>query len=349
MVAIRNRDAERFLGQLPTHIFLYLVFGTDAGLVAERSRLILSRAIADPKDPFQLLRISGDDLAADPLRLADEANTIPLFGGKRAIHIDAQGKAFVPALETVLAAPPDDCTIVVSAGALKKEAALRKLCEREKAAAAIECYPDEGADVGRLIAAEAHAAGLSITSEAKAHLVALLGEDRLVTRSEIEKLILYARGVGEIGLEHVEAIVSEASSRTLDAALDAAFSGDFSGLELEVQRVAGEYGDVRPLLFVAMNHALELHRSRAAMLSRDGSAGSAEEGLRRGPAGPVNFRRRDMVEKHLRAFSAAKLEDVVAILAEAAAAARLQPKLAFPLVMRALWKVASAARQGARS
>lgn len=341
MVAIKNREAERFLAALPAHVFLYLVYGPDAGLVAERSRLILSRAVEDPKDPFQLLRISGDELAADPLRLADEANTIPLFGGKRAIHIDAQGKTFVAALEGLLAAPPGDCTIVVSAGALKKEAALRKLCEREKAAAAIECYPDEGADVGRLVSAEAHAAGLSITPQAKAHLVSLLGEDRLVTRSEIEKLILYAWGAGEIGLDHVDAIVSEASSRTLDAALDAAFTGNFSALEAEVGRVVAEYGDPRPLLSVALSHALELHRSRAATPSHDGSM----EGLRSGPASPVNWRRRDMVEKHQRAFSAAGLETIVALLAEAAEAARRQPKLAFPLVMRALWKVAAAARR----
>ncbi len=341
MVAIKNREAERFLATLPAHVFLYLVYGPDTGLVAERSRLILSRAVEDPKDPFQLLRISGDDLAADPLRLADEANTIPLFGGKRAIHIDAQGKAFLPALESLLAAPPRDCTIVVSAGALKKEAALRKLCEREKAAAAIECYPDADADVGRLVSAEALAAGLSITPQAKAHLVSLLGEDRLVTRSEIEKLVLYARGAGEIGLEHVEAIVSEASSRTLDAALDAAFTGNFPALEVEMARVVAEYGDPRPLLSVALSHALELHRVRAGVASQ----GGLPEGLRSGPVGPVNFRRRDMVEKHARAFSAAALESLVALLAEAAAAARRESKLAVPLVMRALWKVAATARR----
>ncbi len=347
MVAIKNRDADRFLGRLPADVFLFLVFGSDAGLVAERSRLILSRAVENPKDPFQLLRISGDDLAADPLRLADEANTIPLFGGKRAIHIDAQGKAFVRAIEIVLAAPPKDCTIVVAAGALKKEAALRKLCEREAHAAAIECYPDAGADIGRLIEAEAAAAGLSISPQAKAHLSSLLGEDRLVTRSEIEKLVLYARGAGEIGLEHVEAIVSEASSRTLDGALDAAFTGNFSTLELEVQRVASEYGDARPLLAVALRHALELHRARAAIDAPDGASGSSAENF--GPSAAAAFRRRDMVERHLRAFSAARLLSVIDILAEATAATRREPKLAVPLAMRALWKVASSARQGARS
>ena len=103
MVAIKNHEADRFVARPAPHIYLYLLFGTDAGLVCERARKIAARAIDDPKDPFQLVRIPGDELAADPLRLADEANTVPLFGGRRAITIEAQGKAFIHALEPVLA------------------------------------------------------------------------------------------------------------------------------------------------------------------------------------------------------------------------------------------------------
>ena len=133
MVAVKNGDADRFIVKPAPNIFLYLVFGTDAGLIAERVQKIIAASIDDLKDPFQFLNISGDELAADPLRLADEANTIPMFGGRRAIAIDAQGKSFVAALEPVLAKPPLDCTIVVEAGALKRDAPLRKLCSQIRA------------------------------------------------------------------------------------------------------------------------------------------------------------------------------------------------------------------------
>lgn len=340
MVAVKSSEAERFLAKLPAHICLYLVFGSDAGLVAERSRTILSRAVEDPKDPFQLLRISGDDLAADPLRLADEANTIPLFGGRRAIHVQAQGKSFIAALEPVIAFPPRDCTIVVEAGGLKKESALRKLCEREKNAAAIECYPDSAEDIARLIETEAAAAGLCIAPDARDYLASLLGEDRLVTRGELEKLMLYATGEKGIGRAHVEAIVAEASTGALEAALDAAFSGNFSALETEVQRVERELGDIRALIALALGHALALHRSRA------GTDGSLPEGL---GAGFVSFKRREMLVRHMRGVPTARLAALIDDLAEAASAARREPKLAEPLVMRALWKVASAARRDAKT
>ncbi|MGB6656245.1 MAG: DNA polymerase III subunit delta, partial [Methylovirgula sp.] len=75
MVAVKASEVERFLKRPPAKIVVYLLFGADAGLVAERAQKVVARNIDDLKDPFQFLRLSGDDLAADPLRLADEANT----------------------------------------------------------------------------------------------------------------------------------------------------------------------------------------------------------------------------------------------------------------------------------
>ena len=229
MVAVKNHEAERFLARAPAHIYLYLVFGTDAGLITERARKIVSRAVDDPKDPFQLVRIGGDDLANDPLLLADEANTIPLFGGRRAILIEAQGKAFVAAIEPILGLPPRNCTIVIEAGALKKDTPMRTLCERERNAAAIQCYPDSSKEIAQLIDAEVSAAGLSIAPDAKSFLVSQLGQDRLSTRSELEKLVVYARGAGEITLDHVAAIVCDASNIIVGEAVNAAFDGGIRG------------------------------------------------------------------------------------------------------------------------
>ena len=135
MVAIRSSEADRIISQPPAGVFLYLVFGPDAGLVAERAKTILSRAVDDPKDGFQLVRLEGDKIAADPLRLADEANAVPMFGGRKAIGLEAAAKSLVPALESLLEAPPRGCVVVVEAGTLKRDHLLRKLCEGAKAAA----------------------------------------------------------------------------------------------------------------------------------------------------------------------------------------------------------------------
>ncbi len=340
MVAVKSHEAERFLACPSPHIFLYLVFGTDAGLVTERARKIIFRAVSDPKDPFQLVRIGGDELANDPARLADEANTIPLFGGRRAISIEAQGKAFVAAFEPVLGAPPRDCTIVIEAGALKKDAPLRTLCERERNAAAIPCYPDSPKDIAQLIDAEVGAAGLSIAPDAKTFLVSQLGQDRLSTRSELAKLVLYAHGAGEITLDHVAAIVCDASNLIAGEAVNAAFDGGFAALDARLRHIFAGASDYHALLAAALRHALDLHRAR-----RDADEGPGpREGS--GFAG-AGFKQKEAFERHLRAWTRLGLSRAIDTLAEAGARARREPKLGPSLATRALWTIAETARNKA--
>ncbi|MGH6842907.1 MAG: DNA polymerase III subunit delta, partial [Methylocella sp.] len=334
-VAIKSHEAERFLARPAPHIFLYLVFGTDAGLVSERARKIVSCAVDDPKDPFQLVRIGGDELANDPARLADEANTIPLFGGRRAIWIEAQGKAFVASLEPVLKTPPRDCTIVIEAGALKKDAALRTLCERERNATAIQCYPDTPRDIAQLIDAEVGAANLSIAPDAAAFLVSQLGQDRLSTRSELGKLMLYAHGAAEITLDHVAAIVCDASNLILNEAVDAAFDGGFNALDVRLRHIFAGASDYHTLLAAALRHALDLHRAR-----RD-----AEEGPREGSGfASAGFRRNESFERHRRAWTRPNLGRAIDTIGEAVLGARREPKLGPTLAARALWTIAHTAR-----
>jgi len=334
LVAVRNAEADRFIARPPQNIFLYLVFGSDAGLVSERAKTIVAHAVDDPKDPFQLLRLAGDELAADPLRLADEANTVPLFGGRRAIWIEAQSKALLAALEPLIHAPPYDCTIVIEAGALKRDSPLRKICEREARAAAIECYPDSTKDLAQLIDRETETGGLRIEADARSYLISLLGEDRLTTRSELEKLVLYAQQDGRVSVAHIDAIVADASSLALDAAVNGAFEGDFAAVQETAARVYSQGGDYNMLLGAALRHAILLHRMRLGVESGRSNQGNTGQGFRRAAA----------IDKHVRTWSSARLAKTITLLSEAIARCRREPRLAEATTARVLWSIALSAR-----
>ena len=225
MVAIKNADADAFAARPDAARPIVLLYGPDAGLVRERAERIIRGSVEDLNDPFALVRLEGDDLASNPSRLPEEAHTVPLFGGKRAIWIKAGGRNFAPAVEMVLATPPVDCRIVIEAGELRKTSPLRTACEKAKAAAAIGCFADNERDLARLIEEEMRAAKLTISPEARASLVILIGGDRQASRSEIRKLALYAHGKERVELEDVLAVVADASALALDAVIDAAFAG----------------------------------------------------------------------------------------------------------------------------
>src|SRR5947207_73007 len=99
MVALRASEVDAFVARPDPSRPIVLVFGPDAGLVRERAAAIVAASVDNPDDPFSLARLDGDDLSADPLRLVEEASTIPLFGGRRAVWLKLGSRNIVPAVE----------------------------------------------------------------------------------------------------------------------------------------------------------------------------------------------------------------------------------------------------------
>jgi DNA polymerase-3 subunit delta len=340
MVALKGAEIDKYIARPDPARPIVLVFGPDAGLVRERAEALVRSAVDDPKDPFQLARIEGDDLASEPTRLVEEANTIPLFGGRRAVWVKAGGRNIAPAVEAVIASPSPDCRVVIEAGDLKRNAPLRALCERAKTAVALPCYADSERDLARLIDDEMRAAGLTITSDARAMLVPLLGGDRLASRHEVGKLALYARGKSAVDIEDVMAVVADASTLALDGLIDAAFTGRTGELELQLgkARTAG----IAPgaIISAALRQVIQLHKARLAV--EDGAPVSDAAGSIQ-PF--VHFSRRAAVETALRNWSSTRLERAMSQLAEATLESRRQSGLAEVIAHRALLALAVNARR----
>src|SRR5207245_3765915 len=151
LLALPGKDIDAFLARPDPGRPIILLYGPDAGLVRERADALLASAVDDPNDPFSLVRLDGDELSAEPSRLVDEAMTVPLFGGRRAIRIRAGSRSFASAIDTLAEVGVRDCRIVIEAGVLRPESPLRKACERARTAVAIGCYPDSERDLARLI------------------------------------------------------------------------------------------------------------------------------------------------------------------------------------------------------
>ena len=345
MVAIKAADVDAFVARPDPARRVVLVFGPDAGLVGERVRAILAASVDDLNDPFALARLEGEELIAEPSRLTEEALTMPLFGGRRAVWVKAGSRNIAPAVEALLGDPlfagaTPACRVAIEAGDLRRNAPLRVLCERAKNAAALPCYADSERDRARLIDEEMRTAGLSLAPDARAVLIPLLGGDRAASRSEIQKLAVYARGRDQVGVEDVAAVVSDASALTIEDIVDAAFAGKPGELETQLAkaRVAGTAAG--SILFNAQRQLAQLHKWRFAIEQGRGFSLDAVQP-------PVPFRRRPLVEAALKAWSAARLATAMAQLADAVLDARRNPALADTITERALLAIATSGRRSA--
>jgi DNA polymerase III subunit delta len=340
MTAIKPADAEAFVRRPDPKRSVVLVYGPDAGLVSERVNALIKASVEDVNDPFALARLEADDLAAEPTRLVEEAQTIPLFGGRRAVWVKAGSRNIAPAVEAVLALPECECRVVIEAGDLRRTSPLRAVCEKAKNAAALPCYADSERDRARLIDDEMRESGLALSPDARAMLIPLLGGDRAASRSELLKLALYARGQDEVGVDDIAAVVSDASALALDDIVDAAFAGRTAELQNKLAKARTAGTAAGSIFFAAQRHVAQLHKWRTAMEAGAGFSLDAAQP-------PLNFRRKDLVGAALKSWTAARLATVMAELAEAVLTSRQHADLADAIADRALLAIAANARRGA--
>jgi DNA polymerase-3 subunit delta len=334
MVAVKAHEADKALSTLSPAIRLVLFHGPDHGLAGERAVALAAASVSDASDPFQLVRIDGDAIASDPMRLTDEANTIGLFGGKRAIRVAVGSRFPLAAIEPLLAVPPQDSIVILEAGELAANNPIRTAIERSRHGLAVPCYGDEGRTLEGIVDQTLREERMTIDRDAKTFLLSRLGADRRLSRRELEKLITYVRPALRIELADIEAIVGDAAAREVDDILDATFTGDLTKLDRAFARFTLSGEDLGTLLGFVTRHAQSLMNARAVVDAGDKSAQEIVKSMR------LPFPRWAAAEAALKRWSQLDILQAIAGLHAVGVQVRLNPALAGPLAMRALWNLA---------
>jgi DNA polymerase-3 subunit delta len=300
MAEVKSHEFERFLEKSAELYRIFVVYGPDRGLVSERAGEIAKRSGVALDDPFSLLKLDVSDLQGDPGRLLDEVNALGLFGGEKLVWLRGVNneKPVLDAVQVLLQQDAPANTLLIEAGDLKKGSGLRKIVEPARSVAVIPCYADDARSLNALIDGELAAHSLTITPEARRHLVDQLGGDRGASRNEIRKLALYCRGMGRIEEHHVDDIIGDASSISADDAVDAILSGDLPAFHRAFQKIVAS----KTPLFLILQSSLKQFQLLDAM--------KIEMEEKRTPANQVmltlgrhiHFKRKPIFEKALRAW-----------------------------------------------
>lgn len=240
MVKPSGGSVDRLVKSPPPDLRVFVIYGPDTGLVRERARALSAAISPDPDDPFNVTRLTEEDLKADPAALADAMAAMSMMGGERLVRVRLSGDnaavgRWISEFETGDVAA--EGRLVVETGNLTKASKLRKAAEDGKKSAAIACYEDNARDLLGMAEESFRADGLSLASDARHALAAILEGDRELARSEIEKLILYkGPDGGEITLEDLAAISTESADTALDKVVHAALGGDITQADIQYQR-----------------------------------------------------------------------------------------------------------------
>lgn len=319
-----------------------LVFGPDSGLARERADAIGLGIVPDLADPFRVADLTGRAIVDDPARLVDEAAAIAFTGGRRLIRVreveDSAAGIFVAFLKEP---PPGDSFIVVEAGDLSTRSKLRAAFESADIAAAVPCYVEDERSLERVVDDLLRERNIKADPEVAGFLAQRLVGDRLVARSEIEKLSVMILGRDRLTIEDVEAGIGDASAQDPDEPGLAAADGDFATLDRALGRLFGD--DVSP---VAILRSAQRHFQRLrAVVATMGEGGTAEHAVER-LRPPVYFKLKGRLARQARKWSAPAVARALERLLEAEADVKRTGIPDRSVCARALFQIASTAARG---
>ncbi len=322
-----------------------LLYGPDSGLVRERAEQLARVVAGDAADPFRVVEIPAAALRDDPARLADEANALALTGGRRVVRLRDAGDAVTSRFQGLLDGPAPAALVVVEAGDLGPRSSLRQMFERAAAGAALPCYRDEGGALAALVDSTFKAARLSVSAEARAFLLDSLGGDRGVSRSELDKLVLYkGEAGGQVTLDDAIACVGDSAAASLDDVAFALADGDVAGLDRAVDRGLQDGANPIGLLRAVSRHLLRLHQA-GLVIAAGGDAERAVKSLRP----PVHFRQVERFQRQARRWPAGRVAQALDRLLEAEMACKRTGAPDEALMRHAFLAIAHAARAAARA
>ena len=249
MILSKRPEVDRFLARPDPAVRAVVIHGKDRSGVSERAQILCKAITPDLNDPFNVSSLTDSDIDGDEARLEEALTALSMIGGRRLVRVRLGSEKV--SIDKMLAAAlkvhaeggyNPDAMLVIEAGALGRDSALRKAAEVGKGSAAIVCYEDETGDVARMTREALAGDKVGLTSDALDRFVGRLPRERGLMRQEIERLALFiGPGSGRsIDVEELETHLGvEPDASLQDAALQA-FGGRAAPAQSGLRRAFAE-------------------------------------------------------------------------------------------------------------
>lgn len=240
----------------------------EAGAAEAAARIAMMLGEAERID------LAGADLRRDPVRLADEARSVSLFGDRRQIHVRTAGDECFDAVETLLASPVEGWPVlIVASSATDKSRVAKLLADRGDSLVGMFHPPDLRAVVDA-VRDMAGAAGLRMTGDLAERIARATSLDARMARSEVEKLALYLDASPQSPRTADAAALDAIGAATEDDGMMPVVNAVLSG---DVRRLGPELARAREMGMNPVGLLLAFERRAAQLAQLTGRMGSRSD------------------------------------------------------------------------
>ena len=220
---IPNYKIDSFCSKFNSGAPAILIYGQDYGLKDERARSIINNYLNNSNN---IIDFDVKSVISNPEILNIELNTISLLSDKKIVRISDANDKLCSIIENNLLENNNECLLILLCDSLTPRSKLRNYFEKHKNAIILPCYSDDNKNVLNIIDEMFDKENIKIDDNAKKLLASYLGIDRLVTKTEIEKAILYAGVEKKLSIADISSFLSDQTSINIDMLYDFVLLGD---------------------------------------------------------------------------------------------------------------------------
>jgi len=312
---IQNFKIDQYCKDLNPIAPAILLYGQDYGLVSERSSLIINsffNNIDHKQNSLNIIDLSSSNILANPECLEMEANSISLLSNKKIIRIRDTTDALHKILGDYFVNPYQNCLIILLSDALSPRSKIRKLFESHDKAVALPCYSDDKKSILNLINNSFKKNSITVDEEGVQLFANYLGMDRLISKSEIEKAVLYAGIDKKLNAKDISYFISDQASLGIDELYDYSLIGDLSEAYRVLNRIQKEGVPAIQIIRSFMRQMQGLY-SIIHALSLNPNINNILDSFKP----PIYFKRKDNIKGHVKKWSLRKLNKALLLLENA--------------------------------
>ena len=293
MAEIREGEFRKLLSSAFAGIDGVLFYGNDEESMADVTRQTLSAW----RGGGEVVVIEASSLRGGSGELKDHLFSQSLFGGRGLVLVRGCEEQHAPALLALIGEGGWSNALLLQAGSLRKNSALRAAIAKSKRFHAVAFYAeDESAFLDR-VRSMATEKGLRFDEGAAERLAILCGTDRSLVAIELEKLALLSTGAELVTVQMVEESCGDQAASDMEALMDAVLSGEPMEADRLLQRAVGapEFSGLLPMFLSRLSRLADV---RAAL-----DAGASWESAFAKARPPVFFPQQPAMKRQLSGLS----------------------------------------------
>jgi len=318
---IQNFKIDQYCKNLSPIAPAILLYGQDYGLISERSSLIIDsflNNVGKKQNSLNIIDLSNSNLLLHPESLEMEVSSISLLSKKKIVRIKDASDALLKIIDDYFIYSHPDCLIILISDALSPRSKIRKFFESHNDAVVLPCYNDDKKDILNLINSSLNKENIFIEEQGIQLFANYLGIDRLTTKAEIEKAILYAGKEKKLNANDIGSFISDQASLGIDELYDYSLNGDLEEAYRVLTRIQKEGVPSIQIIRSFIRQMQSLYSIIHAL-----SFGNNINSVLNSFKPPIYFKRKDNIKGHAQKWSLGKLNKALLLLESAEISCKL--------------------------